>query len=159
MQDFFNWQGLIGTIFGLTGIIFSWKAWKKSQEVERFLEQEKVRLSEKIEVVLTNGNEEIRLPEFRRQEFTRGEIQGRLGTIPMKERGSRYSIEYTNMPDYYEKINRIIEGSNETVPSVLEIKCTDAEFAQFALISKVSEPEKRASDIKPPQKVGQAKNV
>ena len=139
MQDFFNWQGVIGTILGIIGIIYSWKAWKKSQEVEQFLEQEKIRLSEKIEVVLTNGKKEIRLPEFRRQEFTRGEIQGRLGTIPMRNKGNRYSIEFTNKPAYYEQINRIIEGSNETVASVLLINCTDEEFAQFAPLSVLAQ--------------------
>lgn len=154
MQDFFNWQGVFGTIVGVIGTFFALMAWHKSREVEKILEKEKVRLNEKVKVILTNGKEKLELPEFRRQEFTRNEIQGRLGTIPMKNKGERYSIEYTNKPEYYEQIYRIIEGSSETGATFFEIKCTDEELAQFACFSATAQ---KLLEEKPKRKIGRPK--
>jgi len=148
MQDFFNWQGIIGTIFGIVGTVFSLLAWRKSRQVEEFLEREKLRLNEKIRIILTNGKEELHLPEVRRQIFTRSEIQGRLGTIPMKNKGDRYAIEYVNNPEYYQQIDRIAESSNETDSAALIIKCTDAELAQFASVSNSEQKTVESKSIK-----------
>ena len=132
MQDFFNWQGVFGTIIGIVGTVISIFVWYKSREIEKFLEKEKERLSEQVKFVLTDGDSIYELPFIRRQEVTRGEIQGRLGTIPMKKTGLRYSIAYTNSLEFYQQLDRIIDGSHEIGDSSLSINCTAEEFGQFA---------------------------
>lgn len=131
MQEFFNWQGLIGTIIGIIGTIFGWKAWQKSKEVENLIEREKARLNEKIKMILKQGENEYILPTLRRQDVMRSEIQGRLGVIPMKIKGKRYAIEFTNSSEFYRQIDLVSEGSNELGNSSLIIDCTAEEFAQF----------------------------
>lgn len=131
MQDFFNWQRVVGTIIGIIGTVFAWFAWRKSKEVENFLEKEKERLNEKIKIILKQGENEYALPDVRRQDVIRSEIQGRLGVIPMKVKGKRYSIEFMNSSGFYRQIDLVSEGSNESGNSSLIINCTEAEFAQF----------------------------
>lgn len=131
MQDFFNWQGVFGTIIGIIGTVISIFVLYKSRKIEKFLEKEKERLSEQVKFILTDGNSIYELPFIRRQEVTRGEIQGRLGTIMMKDKGVRYSIAYTNSLEFYKQLDRIIDGSHETDESRLSIECTVEEFGQF----------------------------
>ena len=148
MQDFFNWQGVIGTIFGIVGTIFALLAWQKSKQVETFLEKEKERLNEKIKMILKQGNNEYILPDLRRQDVTRSEIQGRLGVIPMKVKGKRYAIEFTNSSEFYRQIDLVSEGSNESGHSSLIIDCTDEEFAQFKFDLPKIEAKKRVKKVK-----------
>lgn len=148
MQDFFNWQGVIGTIIGIIGTVFAWFAWRKSKEVENFLEKEKARLNEKIKIILKQGENEYILPDLRRQDITRSEIQGRLGVIPMKVKGKRYAIEFTNSPEFYRQIDLLSEGSNDTGNSSLIIACTNEEFAQFKFDSPKIETKKRVKKVK-----------
>ncbi len=68
--------------------------------------------------------------ELRRAELTRAEILGRLGMIPMKTKGSRFSLSYLNKPEFLAQINQIMDGSGD---AVLTIPCTQEEFEQFDL--------------------------
>lgn len=131
MQEFFDWQGLIGTIAGIIGLIFAYLAFSESRKTKRLIEKENERKGEQVKFVLTDGKSFVEMPFLRRQEVTRAEIQGRLGTIPMKKRGGRYSVEYTNTLDYYKQIDRVIDGSHESGDTVLEINCSAKEFEQF----------------------------
>ncbi len=135
-DELIKWLGSWGTlislimgIIGIWGVFITWKAWNKTKRIEKFLENEKSRLNEKIKMTLKNGENEYNLPALRRQDITRSEIQGRLGAIPMKTKGKRYSIEFTN--DFYSQIDIISEGSNESGHSSLTINCTKDEFDQF----------------------------
>jgi hypothetical protein len=66
--------------------------------------------------------------ELRRAELTRAEILGRIGMIPMKEKGKRFSLEYLNTSKFLRRINEIIEGHGD---SDLVIPCTEEELNQF----------------------------
>lgn len=142
MQEFFNWQGVVGTIVGIIGMVISIFVLIKSRRIENFLEQEKARLNEKIKMVLKQGDNEYVLPDLRRQDITRSEIQGRLGAIPMKTKGKRYSIEFTNTDEFYKQIDLVSEGSNDAGNSSLTINCTSAEFAQFSFAQPKTETKK-----------------
>ncbi len=89
--------------------------------------------NEKIAVVLCYGSERIELPvELRRAECTRAEILGRVGMIPMKEKGKRFSIGYCNTPDFLRAINTAAESEAEE-GGILSIPCNEEEFSQFDL--------------------------
>ncbi len=148
MQDFFNWQGVIGTIFGITGTIVSIFVLLKSRKIENFLEKEKARLNEKVKIMLKQGEDEHVLPDLRRQDVTRSEIQGRLGAIPMKVKGKRYSIEFTNSSEFYRHIDLVSEGSNELGKSSLTINCTKEELAQFNFEQPKIETKKVVKKVK-----------
>ena len=88
--------------------------------------------NEKIAVVLCYGSERIELPvELRRAEFTRAEILGRVGMIPMKDKGKRFSIKHFNTPDFLRAINTVAESEAEG--SIFSIPCDEEEFSQFDL--------------------------
>lgn len=135
MQEFFNWQGVVGTVAGVIGAIVSIFVWIKSKKIENFLEKEKARANESIKFVLSDGENEYEiLPSPRRREVSRSEIQGRLGTIPRKDKKSPvYKIKYTGEREYYEQIDKIINGSSEKGDTKLVIRCTPEEFKQFIL--------------------------
>lgn len=77
------------------------------------------------------GADEIQLPvELRGAKTTRAEILGRLGMIPMKQSGSRFSVAFLNTPEFLRRLNEIIQGGEGTV---LTIPCTQKEFEQFDL--------------------------
>lgn len=124
-----NWLGYIADVIGIFGAIFALLGWLKAKELKKELEHEKIRQHKDIQVVLAHGAEKIELSvKLRRAELTRAEIQGRMGMIPMKKKGKRYSIAYLNTPDYLKQINQIIEGTDE---GILTIACTEDEFKQF----------------------------
>ncbi len=148
MQEFFNWQGVVGTVAGVIGAIVSIFVLFKSRKIESFLEKEKARLNEKIRMILKQGDNEYILPDLRRQDVTRSEIQGRLGVIPMKVKGKRYSIEFTNSSEFYRQIDLVSEGSNESGHSSLTITCTNEEFAQFNFAQPKIEAKKTVKKVK-----------
>lgn len=95
------------------------------------LELEQKRQEQKITVTLNNGGSRLELPvELRRAEFSRAEILGRIGMIPMKEKGKRFSLNYLNSPDFLRQINQILAGEKD---AILIIPCDESEFTQFAL--------------------------
>ncbi len=146
MQNFFNWQGVVGTIIGLIGTVFAWFAWRKSKEVENFLEKEKARLNEKIKIILKQGDNEYILPDLRRQDVARNEIQGRL-RIALRNTDF-YKIAYLNDEKYFNQIDEIVEGSSELGNSSLIINCTKEEFAQFNFDLPKIETKKRVKKVK-----------
>ena len=162
MNDFFGWSGVVGTIFGLIGMIYAIKAWSKSVEVEKFLEREKARLSKRINLVLTDGEKTHYLPNLRRQDVTRNEIQGRLGAIPIanpiEKKSNRYSIELS--PEFYEQIDSIAAGTGETEGSTLTIKCTPEEFAQFNFESALTkETKEKKTEVSKPERKARTRKI
>ena len=130
LKYFGFWGTIIGLILSLIGIYFSVNAWIESKRTQKILQAEKQRLNEKIKIILTDGKNSQPLPSLRRQDVTRSEVQGRLGTIPMLKKGSRYSIEFLSSPEFIKQIDQIAE---ETGHGSLVINCSDAEFNQFDL--------------------------
>ncbi|HEY0428578.1 MAG TPA: hypothetical protein VGC76_12425 [Pyrinomonadaceae bacterium] len=135
MEEFIKWFGFFGTalgiVIGIVGTYFSWNAWNESKKTQQIVKKEEERKNEKIKVALKAGKKEYILPAMRRQDVTRGEILGRLGVIPMKVKGNRYSIEFTNSPEFYKQIDLISAGSNELGNSDLIIDCSNKELGQF----------------------------
>lgn len=122
---------LTADILGILGAFFSLFAWTQARNINQELKQERLRQNKKITVRLTNGQNSIELPiEFRRSEFSRQEILGRIGMIPLKKGAGRYSLSYLNKPEFLRRINEIANAENE---SVLEISCTNEELDQFNL--------------------------
>jgi len=65
---------------------------------------------------------------IRRKDFSRGEIYGRLGMIPLKE-GTRWQIRYVQTnPKFLEKIEEIYNLIEDTT---MTIHLTKEEFDQF----------------------------
>lgn len=118
-------------IIGILGGVFALFAWLQSRQVSKDIEAEKQRKDKKIRVVLSYGANEVELPvEMRRGEFTRAEILGRLGMIPMKAKSSRFGLTYLNTPEFLRRVNEIADGDNATT---LSIPCKKEEFDQFDL--------------------------
>jgi hypothetical protein len=63
---------------------------------------------------------------------TRAEVLGRIGMIPMKQKGQRFSLKYLSKPDFLKQINQIAAGKGE---NVLTISCNKEELEQFDLRS------------------------
>jgi len=96
--------------------------------IDRALAQQ----NEKIAVVLCCGSEKIELSvELRRAECTRAEILGRVGMIPMKEKGQRFTIKHPNMKSFLEEVNRISESKDD---GTLYIECSKEDLEQFNLL-------------------------
>lgn len=128
-MDWFNFSGSTASILGA---IFALMAWIKAHNVQKQLQQEKERQSKNVVVTLSYGLKKIELPvELRRAELTRAEILGRLGMLPMKEKGKRFSIGYLSTPEFLQQLNQIVEGFGN---GVLSISCTEQEFDQFDLV-------------------------
>ena len=89
------------------------------------------RQNEKISVVLKHDSGEIKIPgKVRREDFSRQEVLGRIGMIPMKEKGQRFTIKYPNMTSFLEEVNRISESKGD---GTLYIDCSKEDLEQFDL--------------------------
>jgi hypothetical protein len=88
---------------------------------------------QEINVVLIDkeSNERFKLPvELRRGEFTRGEILGRIGMLPMKEPSKRFSIDDLGGWPFLRKINDVLADYE---CKELKIICSKEEIEQFKL--------------------------
>lgn len=127
-MDLFN---AFGTLVGILAALFSLLAWLKARRIQKDQQAEKARQSKSITVTLQYGGKKIELPvELRRAELTRAEVLGRLGMIPMKKTGARFSLSYLNKLEFQKQLNQIMDGNGD---AVLTIPCTEEEFEQFDL--------------------------
>ncbi len=86
---------------------------------------------QKIAVTLTCGGKRLELPvELRRSEFSRAELLGRIGMLPMKEKGKRFSLNYTNSTEFLRQLNQIADSDGD---AAMTISCDEQEFNQFEL--------------------------
>lgn len=123
---------LIADIIGVLGAVFALFAWLQARRVRQELEREKARQNHRVKIILQSNTHKIELPfELRRAETTRAEILGRIGMIPMKEKGKRFTLEYTNTRDFLRQVNEIIDADGATL---LIISCTEAELDQFDMV-------------------------
>ncbi len=126
-----QWLGLAADIIGIFGGIFALFAWLQARRLQKDVEHEKRRLNQKIAIVLQNGADYYTLKgDTRRAEITRAEVLGRLGTLPMKNKGDRYSLVYLSTAEFIQRIQKIQEGEGT---DALVIPCKDDEFEKFDL--------------------------
>jgi len=126
-----DWINLAGAIASILGAIFALMAWVKARLVQKRLESEQARQNKKVTVTLQHGSQKLELPvELRRAELTRAEILGRLGMIPMKNKGQRFSLGFLNTPEFLKQLNQIMNSDGD---AVLAIPCTKEEYEQFDL--------------------------
>lgn len=124
-----DWLGLAADTTGILGALFALLAWWQARQLRQEAHAERMRQNRAVTLVLQHGARRIELPvELRRAELTRAEILGRLGMIPMRTRGQRFSLDYLNTPDFLRQINQIASGNG---PGLLTIPCTAAELDQF----------------------------
>jgi hypothetical protein len=125
--------GLVADGIGILGAVFALYAAVQAHLIRQEQQQEHQRQNEKVEVKLNHGGEELNLPiELRRADVTRAEVLGRIGMIPMKQKGQRFSLKYLSKPDFLKQINQIAAGKGE---NVLTISCNKEELEQFDLRS------------------------
>lgn len=104
--------------------------------LRKFQIAEQRRLNSTIRIVLQYQDQEYELPfPMRRSEFTRAELLGRLGMIPVKnddkdQEQKRFSIAYLNSREFFEQMNGIVQGEGD---DQLVVPCTWKEFNQFDL--------------------------
>lgn len=123
MEDYIK---LAITIFSAVASLFSWL---KIREVKNNQDREIARQAKKITIALQYGSHTRELPvELRRSELSRAEILGRLGMIPMKDAGKRFSITYFNKPEFIKQIHQAMDGLDD---SLITIPCDKEEFEQF----------------------------
>lgn len=123
--------GLVADVVGILGALFALFAWLQTRFLrQRILEEEK-RQNKKVRVLLQYGGATIELPvELRRSEATRPEILGRIGMIPMVDKGRRFSLSYLHSAAFLGQINQIASSSED---ALLTIPCNEEEFNQFDL--------------------------
>lgn len=125
------WLDWIVGISSILGFLFALLAFLESRAARREFKRERERQTKKVNIILRNGAREIELPiEVRRAELTRAEIQGRLGLLPMKRKGERYSLSYLNTAEFLQRVNEIADGLGD---SILTIPVNEDEFNQFDL--------------------------
>jgi hypothetical protein len=132
-EGFMEWFSGTADTISILGATFAFFAWKQALRLRREFEQEQQRQNRKVTVVLQSGADRLELPvELRRAELTRAEILGRLGMIPMKVKGQRFSLGYLYTSEFLRQINDILASSGD---AILTIPCKEDEFAQFDISS------------------------
>ena len=131
-----EWLGSISDVIGILSAVFALLAWQESLRTNEKLKAEKQRQDRAIKVVFHSDRQDIELPfALRRMELTRAEVLGRIGMIPMKEKGKRYSIEYLNQPEFLDRIDQILSGYGD---ATLEIPYSEQEINQFDISERNS---------------------
>jgi hypothetical protein len=112
---------------------------QKNENKKQLLAQEnkiKERNQQSIDVILYDkeSKDRFELPiELLRGEFTRGEILGRIGMLPMKEASKRFSIDYLGGQNFLSEINKILANYES---KELVIPCEREEIEQFKMFEK-----------------------
>ncbi|WP_119071505.1 hypothetical protein [Aggregatilinea lenta] len=124
-----EWLGYFADVIGIFGAVFALFGWRQARQVRQELESEKNRQNKKVTVVLQCGADRLELPiELRRVELTRAEVLGRIGMLPMKVKGQRFSLDYVSTIEFARQISQIIEGEGD---ALLTIPCEKQELDQF----------------------------
>jgi hypothetical protein len=81
-----------------------------------------------VKLILVDGSYEVSLPlRMLRKDVSRAEMLGRMGMIPMKEKGKRFSIRSLFTQEFMDNIMEVQLGKSDTVI----IPCTREEIEQF----------------------------
>lgn len=131
MNTFISFLSTISDVAGALGAFFALFAWLQARAMRGEIEREKQRLETKIVIRLHNGTRRIVLPiSLRRRELTRAEVLGRIGMLPMREPGKRFSLAYLATPQFLEMLD---EAQTSIAPVAIDIPATPTEIEQFAL--------------------------
>lgn len=107
------------------GAVFAALIWANQRRMERAAK-------ESVSVLLTLEEEgrEIPLPlEIIRRDVSRAEILGRIGMLPMRSKGARFSLRALPTPAFMRALNNVVAGRTAT----LRVPCTREELEQFEL--------------------------
>ncbi len=118
-------------IIGVLGAIFATLAWVNTRRIRKESAKERERKNQKIKVILKNYDtgKTLELPvEMSRGEFSRAELLGRIGMIPMKNPKERFGITYFHSKEFYQHLDQVRVGSGEYE---FIIPCTESEIEQF----------------------------
>jgi len=130
-MSMFGWFGIFADLIGIVGGIYAFFAWYRIRSLQKDIAEDRKSKNNQIEVKLRliDGKAEIQLPvELRREELTRAELLGRIGMMPMKEKGKRFSIAYLSEREFLRKLYQLAI-SNKV--SELIIPCSTEELEQF----------------------------
>ena len=118
IETFNNWFGFIGALF--SGLVWFKMKLKEVRDLEEV----------QVSLVLEGSNKEVTLPlNILRKDVSRAEILGRLGMVPMKEKGKRFSIRNLFTSDFIKQVNKVARGESNKIV----LKVTEEEFNQFDL--------------------------
>jgi hypothetical protein len=121
--------GFLADSIGIFGALFSLLAWWKAKQIQSNLRLEEERQNKHITLILQSGGRTFELPiKLRRSEFSRAEVLGILGMIPLKSGKTRFYITSTSTKDFIDRIHAIIEGKGD---ENLVIHCIPEELEQF----------------------------
>jgi len=124
--EIFNYIGQISNITGAVSGIAALLG------VLRLLKAQ-ARLDDRIAVVLKLEAEErsVALPlVMLRRDVSRAELLGRIGMLPMRQKGTRFSIRSMSTSAFMWAVNSVVEGTTDT----LVIPVTSEELDQFELL-------------------------
>lgn len=128
------WQIInnVANILGILGALFALFAWINTRKIKQLQANEAIRLNGDIRVELRFGGKKLELPlAIRRKIFSRAEVLGRIGMIPMKKDGHpKFSLDYLNTPEFLQQLNQVMDGNGD---GILTIPCSEDEFTQFKL--------------------------
>lgn len=113
-----NMAGAIGGVVAAIGIVTMRRAQKRQEEniVVRMLDKD--------------GDRMVPIPlQLLRRDVSRAELLGRIGMLPMQQKGARFSIRYMSTPAFMTAINNVVRGDND----ILTILVTREEIEQFDL--------------------------
>jgi hypothetical protein len=111
MTDILKTIGDISSIISLIGTGFSVSIWCLLKIREKHNEQ-------RIKIALRLPSETFKLPyEIERKYFTRSELQGLLGVLPLTlgedgKRRLRYELSFLNSPEFFAKLKAVQDGRN-----------------------------------------------
>ena len=147
--------GLIADLIAILGIPWAgyqiYTGRKEAKEINEKREKEEQRKNDEISILLeeTGGKERkiILANKVRRDILTRGEVLGRLGTIPIKPTVSgqtpqqnRFQIHYTSSAEFIEAVDKLYVSTKVQ----FTILCKTQEIDQF----DVGEMKKRGFDLR-----------
>ncbi|GAB4194612.1 MAG: hypothetical protein OHK0022_10820 [Roseiflexaceae bacterium] len=126
-----EYVGTIADVIGIVGAVFAGLAWLASRRTETWLHREQERLAAPVFVCLVSGSDRKVLPlELTRAELSRAELLGRIGMVPMKTPGARFSLASLSTPVFLRQLREAQQGNGSVT---IELPCTQAEIEQFDL--------------------------
>ena len=122
--------GWLANLAELTGFLFLIWALFNTHILRKEQRQANKRITLLLEVE-NQPDKSYALPGIiRRKDFSRAEIMGRLGMIPLKDESKRFfSIGYVKNPKFLQEIEQIYNSAKDDV--IMTIRCTLEEFEQF----------------------------
>jgi hypothetical protein len=116
----------LATIIGLISVIIAaWNAWKLRRETKRQWQKE----NEQICVILRSTSRQIKLTvELKRGGFTRAELLGLIGMLPLPEGKTRFALDFPNTHVFSQQLVTIRDSD---VDFEFIVPCKESELDQF----------------------------